>query len=53
MRVTLAHELTHVLQDQHFDLERLADPDFDRADELRAMAEGDAGRIEDAYALAA
>src|SRR5690606_32156756 len=24
VRVTLAHELTHVLQDQHFDLERLA-----------------------------
>ncbi|HMJ78629.1 MAG TPA: hypothetical protein VK507_21785, partial [Iamia sp.] len=50
VRVTLAHELTHVLQDQHFDLDRLADPDFDERDGLRAMAEGDAGRIEDLYA---
>ncbi len=49
VRVTLAHELTHVLQDQHFDLERVADPDFDRSEELRAIAEGDAGRIEEAY----
>ena len=49
VRVTVAHELTHVLQDQHFDLERLADPDYERYDGLRAMAEGDAGRIEDAY----
>lgn len=50
VRVTVAHELTHVLQDQHFDLERLADPDYDRYEGLRAMAEGDAGRIEDVYA---
>ena len=49
VRVTLAHELTHVLQDQHFDLERLSDPDFEERDGLRAMAEGDAGRIEDVY----
>jgi len=49
VRVTLAHELTHVLQDQHFDLERLSDPDFEERDGLRAMAEGDAGRIEDLY----
>lgn len=50
VRVTLAHELTHVLQDQHFDLDRQADPDFAEADGLRAMAEGDATRIEDIYA---
>jgi hypothetical protein len=50
VRVTVAHELTHVLQDQHFDLERLAEPDYERYEGLRAMAEGDAGRIEDAYA---
>ncbi len=49
VRVTLAHELTHVLQDQHFDLGRMNDPDFDRAEGLRAMAEGDADRIEQAY----
>ncbi len=49
VRVTIAHELTHVLQDQHFDLERIADPDFDRSEGLRALAEGDAQRIEDAF----
>jgi hypothetical protein len=49
VRVTLAHELTHVLQDQHFDLQRLDEPDFEEHEGLRAMAEGDAGRIEDIY----
>jgi hypothetical protein len=52
-RVTLAHELTHVLQDQHFDLERLqrrvaSDPNG-APDALRALAEGDADRIEEEY----
>ena len=52
-RVTLAHELTHVLQDQHFDLNRLEakvrrDPEGD-SDALRAFIEGDANRIEDDY----
>lgn len=45
VRVTLAHELTHVLQDQVFDLNKLAD----RADTFRPLAEGDATRIEDEY----
>ncbi|WCO65265.1 hypothetical protein PO878_12220 [Iamia majanohamensis] len=49
VQVTLAHELTHTLQDQHFDLSRVADPSFDEAEVLRALAEGDAERIEDAY----
>jgi hypothetical protein len=49
VRVTLAHELTHVLQDQHFDLQRLGDLPESIAPVLRALAEGDAGRIEDAY----
>jgi hypothetical protein len=50
MRVTLAHELVHVLQDQHFDLDRVADEeDPAAADAYRALAEGDAGRIEDQY----
>lgn len=49
LRVTLAHELTHVLQDQHFDLERLRDLSEGQATTLRALAEGDAGRIEDSY----
>ena len=52
-RVTLAHELTHVLQDQHFDLNRLedrADHARDQAPEaLRTLIEGDAVRVEDSY----
>lgn len=52
-RVTLAHELTHVLQDQHFDLDRIEervgkDPEGS-SDALRAVIEGDAVRIEDRY----
>ena len=52
-RVTLAHELTHVLQDQHFDIQKL-----DKAaeasktgssDALRGLIEGDADRIEKKY----
>ena len=49
VRVTLAHELTHVLQDQNFDLERMDDLDSGRASVLRALAEGDATKVEDAY----
>ncbi|MCU1498254.1 MAG: hypothetical protein JWM47_2207 [Acidimicrobiales bacterium] len=50
LRVTLAHELTHVLQDQHFDLTRLADLPENEAPVLRALAEGDAESIEEEYA---
>lgn len=49
LRVTLVHELVHVLQDQHFDLQRSGDEDADPHGTLRAVAEGDAGRIEDLY----
>jgi hypothetical protein len=50
LRVTLAHELTHVLQDQHFDLQRVTEDGEDgTASVLRALAEGDATRIEDAF----
>lgn len=49
VRVTLAHELTHVLQDQHFDLQRIDSYDDGRASVLRALAEGDATKVEDAY----
>ena len=52
-RVTLAHELTHVLQDQHFDLNKLEAKTDESADgsgdAFRAFVEGDAGRIEDRY----
>lgn len=51
LRVTLVHELTHALQDQHFDVERLYDEDLDdgAAAALRALIEGDAMRIEQHY----
>jgi hypothetical protein len=50
-RVTLAHELTHGLQDQHYDLTRLQDATRDSGadDALTALIEGDATRIEDDY----
>lgn len=52
-RVTLAHELTHVLQDQHFDLNAMEarvgrDPES-APEALRAFVEGDADRIENKY----
>ena len=49
LRVTLAHELTHVLQDQHFDLTRLSKLPDEQASVLRSIAEGDADRIERRY----
>jgi hypothetical protein len=49
VRVTLAHELTHVLQDQHFDLERLESLEDGRGSMLRALAEGDATLVEEEY----
>lgn len=53
LEVTLVHELTHALQDQVFGLAGLADPDGDATSgelfAFRALAEGDAGRIERAY----
>jgi hypothetical protein len=52
-KATLAHELTHVLQDQHFDvldLRRAAsDSDTSSSSALTALIEGDAERIKDAY----
>lgn len=49
VRSILVHELTHALQDQHFDLDR----EFDYYDEsyvaFQALVEGDATRIEQRY----
>ena len=45
----LAHELTHALQDQHFELLRLLDArpyDFDRAEAAFAVVEGDAMNVQ-------
>jgi hypothetical protein len=50
LRVTLVHELTHALQDQQFDIARLLDTDdSERATAARAIAEGDATAVENAY----
>jgi hypothetical protein len=52
VEATLVHELTHALQDQHFDigdrLERVAEEDTDE-ESLRVLVEGDASRIEDRW----
>lgn len=53
VRATLAHELTHALQDQHFDLAALAKQAPLGAEvATRALVEGDAVRIEQAYTAA-
>jgi hypothetical protein len=52
LRVTLVHELTHALDDQHFDLDRfdeLAERDDESAAAFRALVEGDATAVENAY----
>ena len=47
VRATLVHELTHALQDQHFDLSREGDFDVDaQNDTFRPLFEGDATRVE-------
>ena len=51
-RATLAHELTHVLQDQHFDLPKLEKADGKEHPDsgaLKALIEGDANWVEDKY----
>jgi hypothetical protein len=52
-RVTLSHELTHVLQDQDLDLGKLRhraeDSTSGSAEAFRALVEGDASRIEAQY----
>ena len=51
-RVTLVHELTHALQDQHFDLGRLEEFEEEtESSSFRALVEGDATRVENAYLL--
>jgi hypothetical protein len=49
-KVTLAHELTHALQDQYYDLTRLQKMKTDgEASAFRALVEGDATVVENAY----
>ena len=50
VRVVLAHELTHALQDQYFGLGRLANDSGSGEDTgFRALAEADAVRVENSY----
>lgn len=51
VRVTLVHELTHALQDQHFQLDRpaLEKSDDESSTGFTGLVEGDAVRIEDLY----
>jgi len=49
VRVTLAHELTHTLQDQYFGLDHLGNGDSGVDTAFRALAEADATRVEDSY----
>lgn len=50
-RSTLAHELTHALDDQHFDLDRpeIEDGEDEAALAFQALVEGNALRVEAAY----
>lgn len=53
-RTTFAHEYTHALQDQHFDLARLVPDDLDESDRVlarQALAEGDASLLTQQWAL--
>jgi hypothetical protein len=52
VRQTIAHELTHALQDQHFELDRpaLDDADDESAFGFTGLVEGDAEHVADAYA---
>lgn len=50
LRGTIAHEMTHALQDQHLDIDAIeAELDSDQVSRYRAVIEGDAVRVEDAY----
>jgi hypothetical protein len=51
VRVTLAHELVHALQDQHFDINKTNDAFLTtgEGEAFRALVEGDAVRIENMY----
>ena len=50
VRVTLAHELTHALQDQYFDLGREDTLPDDAQQAFRSVIEGDAVVVQNAYA---
>lgn len=50
VRVTTVHELTHALQDQHFDIGEITAFETEgEASAFRAVVEGDADRVENGY----
>lgn len=49
VRSTLAHELTHALQAQYFDLQKLRGGHADDDSAVTALVEGDAVRVQNAY----
>jgi len=50
LRVTLVHELTHALQDQHFDIGDLQEVEEEtESSTYRGLVEGDASRVQHAY----
>jgi hypothetical protein len=49
VRVTLAHELTHALQDEYFDLEKMKSGHADDDQAVTALIEGDAVRVQNDY----
>jgi hypothetical protein len=50
VKVTLAHELTHALQDQYFNLGKIKGGSADDEEAVTALIEGDAVRVQNAYA---
>lgn len=52
--ITTVHELTHAVQDQYFDLQKMLPPDApaDRAAAIRALVEGDATFVMLEYGIA-
>lgn len=49
VRMVLVHELTHALQDQHFDLDQVPADTEESYTAYASLVEGDATRIENAY----
>jgi hypothetical protein len=49
LQVTLVHELTHALQDQSFDLDKVDEGSSGEQTAFRALVEGDAINVEEAF----
>ncbi len=49
--ITLSHELTHALQDQHFDLDTVMNGTWDEVSAVEALIEGDATKVMTEYMM--